>query len=279
MHSLPQPTDQPRATFLTCVGRIRDPRLRALLISVASDIETAGQEFDLAAQHRSFYDLAQHTTVAGVVTAAQMTAVYNGRMAKKGMAGRRIYDRIKAAPANDRCPLCGQRTVTTLDHYLPKAHYPALAVAPANLVPACGDCNKAKGEALPIRAEDQALHPYYDNIGGDDWLSAVVLEGSPAVVRFFIEPPATADAITTARVKHHFKLFGLASLYTSHAAVELTNIRNYLETLFSATQETGVRAHLIEMARSCAIADRNSWQTATFRALSTDDWYCSGGFR
>ena len=77
-----------------------------------------------------------------------MVRVYDGRMAAQGSPGRTIYDAIKLASPNGLCPLCGQRVVATLDHYLPKSRYAALAVNPANLIPACSDCNKAKSDAV-----------------------------------------------------------------------------------------------------------------------------------
>jgi 5-methylcytosine-specific restriction endonuclease McrA len=279
MHSLAPPTDLSKSTFVTCIKGIRDAELKALLTSIASDVEEAGAQFEAAAQIGTFHTLKRHQTVGGKVTSKQMCAVYDSRMAKKRMAGRRIYDRIKAAPENDRCPLCGQRTVSTLDHYLPKAHFPALAVAPANLVPACSDCNKAKGDQIPAVAGEQTLHPYYDDIGSEDWLTAEVLDDAPAALSFSIKPPANADAVLADRVKRHFKVFGLAALYVAHAATELTNIRGFLEDLYTATGNVGVRRHLAGMARSCAQAERNSWQTAMYRSLSTSDWFCSGGFR
>jgi hypothetical protein len=279
MHPLVPPTDQSKTTFVTCVKGIRNAELKALLISVTPDVEAAGAHFETIAKARSFHTLTRHQMVGGKVTAKQMCAIYDGRMAKKRMAGRKIYDRIKAAPTNDRCPLCGQRTVSTLDHYLPKAHFPSLAVAPANLVPACSDCNKAKGDQIPTRAGEQTLHPYYDNFGTQDWLAAEVLQDTPAALSFAIKPPAASDGVLAERVKRHFKVFGLARLYVAHAATELTNIRAYLEDLYTTTGAAGVRRHLVGIARSCAQAERNSWQTATYRALSTSDWFCSGGFK
>ncbi|WP_053161421.1 HNH endonuclease [Streptomyces caatingaensis] len=66
--------------------------------------------------------------------------------------------------ANELCPLCGISKVTTIDHQLLKGRYPLLAVVPVNLVPACRDCNTGKGEEAPATAEDQPLHPYYDDL-------------------------------------------------------------------------------------------------------------------
>ena len=59
-------------------------------------------------------------------------------------------------------------TILSITH--PKSHYPALAVVPINLVPACRDCNNAKKTQVPSLPNDIFLHPYYDNVEGEKWL-------------------------------------------------------------------------------------------------------------
>ncbi len=51
------------------------------------------------------------------------------------------------------CPYCGLPGVLTLDHYLPRAKklFPHFSVLTANLVPACMDCQHAKGDFYPQR--------------------------------------------------------------------------------------------------------------------------------
>ena len=117
--------------------------------------------------------------------------VYDGRMAAQGSPGRAIYDAIKVGSPNGLCPLCGQRVVATLDHYLPKSRYAALAVNPANLIPACSDCNKAKSDAVA-----DTLHPYYDNIENDLWLRAELKEVRPASVQLLCRSSCFLDADT-----------------------------------------------------------------------------------
>ena len=103
-----------------------------------------------------------------------MIKVYTNRMAKEGAPGRPVYNALKLAAR--RCPLCGHRDVSTLDHYLPKTAFPLLCVTPSNLVPACSDCNKVKSDALPATAADQTLHPYFDDADQDAWLKAEVVQ-------------------------------------------------------------------------------------------------------
>ncbi|MFJ4518444.1 HNH endonuclease [Streptomyces sp. NPDC088816] len=215
------------------------------------------------------------------MTTQEMIAVYTNRMAKKQAAGRPIYDDLILAAKDGRCPLCGQRPVSTLDHHLPKTLYPALAVDPLNLVPSCADCNKLKLDVTPRSSEEETLHPYFDDVEHDSWLKAEVIEVAPAALRFFVDPPAAWSPTLIRRARLHFKTFGMASLYASQAAQELGNIKYYLTQLYEVGQKRGaqrVQDHLAEQAESRRRAHINSWQSATYQALADSAWYCDGGF-
>lgn len=43
-----------------------------------------------------------------------------------------------------KCPLCGVRDVTDLDHYAPRSIFPEYSVHPRNLIPTCHECNLEK---------------------------------------------------------------------------------------------------------------------------------------
>ncbi|WP_422778067.1 HNH endonuclease [Pseudomonas shirazensis] len=70
------------------------------------------------------------------------------------------------------CPMCGQRIVATVDHYLPQSRFPTLNLTSANLIPVCSDCNRRKLASVPAIAEDQTLHPYFDDLGNERRLMA-----------------------------------------------------------------------------------------------------------
>lgn len=278
MWSLEQPTLSAQSAFNTCISKVRNRALATRLAAAAPAIVTASTQFDLAARRHRLHDIAAHDVVAPDITVSEMEKVYTQRMAKSGAPGRDIYDEIFASAPGGRCPLCMQRSVATLDHHLPKAHYPALAVAPVNLVPACSDCNKAKRDAVPATAEDVPLHPYYDHLGEDIWLTATVLERQPTALRFTITRSDTWDDTLYARVNHHFRSLGLAALFASEAAEELLNIRHQLQILRGIDPQDGVRDELERRAESCAAARVNGWRTAAYRAWSESDWFCGGGF-
>src|SRR5947209_2163467 len=176
MWSIEPPAHSARSTFTTCISRVQNAGLAARLEAATDSVVEASDEYDNAARHGAIHQIATHDIVTPDITVEEMEKVYVQRMAKLRAPGRDIYDEIFSSSPQGRCPLCTQRLVTTLDHHLPKAHYPSLAVAPINLVPSCSDCNKAKLASVPRSAEEVGLHPYYDELGDEVWLHGKVLE-------------------------------------------------------------------------------------------------------
>ena len=279
MIKLNRPTQDARDVFAICISRVRDVHLKARLEGVTQAVINASAEFDDAATHTRLYQIATQELVGAVVTKAEMEAVYTQRMAKKGAPGRDIYDALLTSAPQGKCPLCGHRTVSTLDHHLPKAHYPALAVAPLNLVPACSDCNKSKLASVPTNANEETLHPYFDDIDGDRWLVAEVVYAHPAALRFSVEAPGHWSAVLRSRVEGHFQTLGLGRLYSSEAADELLNIRHQLHILHVSGGAVLVQIELRERAESCQQVRRNGWRAATYQAFADSDWFCHGGFQ
>jgi len=278
MWSLERPAHSARSTFEICISRVRDPGLAVRLAAATPTIVAASAQFDRAARHSRLHEIVAHNTVDPDITVEEMNKVYTQRMAKSGAPGRDVYDEIFASSPNGRCPLCMQRSVATLDHYLPKAHFPSLAVAPLNLIPACSDCNKAKLDAIPMTEEEVPLHPYYDELGDEIWLNAVVIERQPTALRFVVTRPAGWADILSTRVANHFRSLGLAALFASEAAEELLNIRHQLSVLRDAYSVDGVRDELERRAASCSAVRPNGWRTAAYRAWFESDWFCNGGF-
>ncbi len=278
MQPLARPGHSARSAFTTCIGRVRNPGLAARLSAATTTIVNASAAFDRAAAQGTLNQIVPIATVAPDITTEEMGKVYTQRMAKNGAPGRDIYDEIFVSSPQGRCPLCAQRSVATLDHHLPKAHYPALAVAPLNLVPACSDCNKAKLDAIPTCAEEVALHPYYDDLGGEGWLVARVVQTRPTALRFRVAVPAVWSPVLATRVLNHFQTLGLATLYASESAEELINIRHQLVTLRASDAVAGVRNELGRRAVSCEVGRQNGWRAAAYRAWHESDWFCAGGF-
>jgi 5-methylcytosine-specific restriction endonuclease McrA len=279
MISLDPPDCTALDAFTICISRIQDSALKQRLAGVTQVVVDASEAFAVAAGVSQLHQIATQTMVGGTVTRKEMEAVYTYRMARKGAPGRPIYEALLSSVPQGRCPLCAHRIASTLDHHLPKAEHPALAVAPLNLVPACSDCNKSKLAYLATSSGEELLHPYFDDIDGDTWLRAEVIEDIPAAARFYVQEPSHWGETLSSRVRRHFKQLGLGQLYAAEAADELLNIRHQLMALHDIGGMTLVRNELQDRADSCQLARPNGWRTATFEAFANSDWFCDGGFR
>jgi HNH endonuclease len=274
MWTVPIPTCAADVAYQTCVSRVRDKDLKKRLESATQEICRVDVSYRKAGAERDFSELPPETCEVAGVSAEEMKQVYDKRMVAQGSPGRAIYDAIMVGSPGGLCPLCGQRVVATLDHYLPKSRYAALAVNPANLIPACSDCNKAKLDAVA-----DTLHPYYDNIEHDMWLRAELKEVQPASVGFLVDPSAAWTPAFADRVTRHFRTFGLNKLYAVYAAQELSVLQRRLSQLAVHGGAAAVRAHLADVAASWRAVHLNSWQVALYDCLARSDWFCSGGFR
>jgi hypothetical protein len=156
MRKIPKPVDKPLDVFILCIQGVRDKVLAHRFISLTTEIEAAANAYEAAATASKLCTLVEQNGVGGgVVTTKEMIGLYEGRMVPPKSRGRVVYDRLMASASNGICPLCGQRTVGTLDHYLPKTKFPAVAVNPLNLIPTCSDCNKAKDDEITATEEKQ----------------------------------------------------------------------------------------------------------------------------
>jgi 5-methylcytosine-specific restriction endonuclease McrA len=275
MHPLRPPKYGAKVVFTACLRQVADKNLRRQLTAICEKIAQYDKRYRTAGRKAELYKLPTHDKV-GKVSREEMIKVYTGRMAKKKASGRLYYDKLMASTPQGRCPLCGQRTVSTLDHHLPKTEYPALVVTPYNLIPACGDCNKVKLNALAATPDEQTLHPYFDNIENTVWLKAAIIQARPAAARFFVDT-SVLPAKMAKRTEHHFKSFRLGPLYASHAADEIVGISHRLSDLLKVGTASAVKAHLKAEAASRVKAKKNSWQAALYTALAADDWFCQGG--
>jgi len=283
MRYLSPPTDekaQPFAAgdvFETCVSMVRNPELKTQLLAIRSDVETESTDYDVKAAGTQLYLKQPHNQI-GAVSGDEIVKVYTHRMVPKTSKGRPIYDRIRLAPVHRICPLCGIGTVNTLDHYLPKTHFPIYSVTPNNLVPACTWCQGEKSEYFPTTEGGQLLHPYFDDIDSEVWLTAEVVAGAPAGFRYFASPPDHWTQTAKARVAVHLKKLNLPVLFSSNAGSRLSEIRDRLARLHQQGGVDAVREHLHEELISLEADHMNSWVAAMYRAAVESDSFCNGGF-
>lgn len=276
MWPLPKPEHNLGNILNRCRNSMSDIDLANRIGTATSIFESAAASYEALGAAGNLYTIESTASVGSMVSKQEMEWLYTNKFSKKGSSVRAIYDEILAA--TELCPLCGQKQVKTLDHYLAKSLHPALAVTPINLVPACRDCNTEKLAHQPTCAEEQTLHPYFDNVEDGIWLLASVIEATPPALHFFADPPADWPAVKAARARFHFSSFKLASLYATHAAAELVQIQYALLRMHERGGADAVRLHLSEQAESRRMVNRNSWQAAMYSALSNSRWFCEAGF-
>jgi hypothetical protein len=225
------------------------------------------------AEASSLYEIDPEDTVH--VTTKELAGLYDRVLVKGG--GRETYMAIRSATPYGRCPLCGQRDVRTLDHYLPQALFPEFAVLPINLVPSCFDCNHAKLAHLAEDATEQMFHPYFDDWGQFELVQASLIFADTVYVEFSVNvaglPPLIAERMST-----HFDTLDLATLYSNHASIELVQKRTEFEMTFNSDGGQGLQADLAREAESRNTPFPNAWQPVLYRALANSEQFCQGGF-
>lgn len=264
--------------YTQCVNQKQNVLLRAGLLLAQPTVMQDSQTYEQMGQTMSLFNFPKPQLPVGGATEQDLVDLYESTLARKRGAGRWAYDQIKASAPRGLCPMCGQRTVGTLDHYLPKETFWTLAITPDNLLPACRDCNFVKRAIVPETEAMQSFHPYFDPADDAQWLFASVRRvGGISAGFHVVDPPEWADQ-RRLRTRNHFTIFGLEKLYVIHPADELVNMKHRLAKLHAKGGPDAVRIHLAEEAASRQAVNLNSWQGALYQALSDDVGFCSGDF-
>lgn len=281
MRSLRKPTEDAVALLVACAdsyaqNRTED-RKRRLLASVQA-IGQSALRYDAAAAATQLHTLPQTLDVGGPGTASRddMSAAYDAKMAGANGPGRAIYDKLKNATS--KCPLCGSRVVTQLDHHLPKKRYPAYALLPINLVPSCTDCNKEKLIDFPSSAVEETIHPYYDDYVSETWLHADVQQTAPPSLTFSVRAPTSWSALKKMRAENHPKAFKLQKYFSVEAGAMLTDIREHLLAEGRRAGASAVQEYLESEAATRRAVRLNSWEVAAYTALAASAWFCQTGY-
>lgn len=264
-------------TVIECFnGRIEDQDIQQRILATIDLLCEAERAYQERGEAEQLYQIEEANRI-GTVSIEEMKDMYS-RFSRKNGATRHIYDAIKLLSPGNICPLCCQRTVSTLDHYLSKSRHAALTVTPVNLVPACKDCNTDTNARRPTQHEEQSLHPYFDSVDDEVWLVAELQQTTPPSALFSVAKPDSWPEEKYRRVKHHFDTFGLGLLYSTHAAGEIVTHSPAARRLFNSGGADHVKTYFEELAQDRRLRMRNTWQAALCQCLADSTWYCSGGF-
>ncbi|MGW2280208.1 hypothetical protein [Streptomyces sp. NPDC001770] len=283
MWPLEPPTFSARSSWEACTQLSRDTAgnesLGTKLRAAADTAEKAANAFRVAAQSRTLHSLkGDKNTIDGIPAKRVTDIVYSSGMIKG--PGRTLYDALMDAPEDELCPMCRHSDVTQLDHVMPKATYPALCVAPENLVPVCGFCNHTKNDQAPENAEEVLLHPYFEHTGTATWLDAELATSALDAGRltYFVNPPPDWNSTLTARVRHQFTFLELGRRYSVKANQTLRGIHHHLVRQLESGGAAAVWTHLTDMATSHLAADPNGWTGVAYRTWAANGDFCQGRF-
>lgn len=246
---------------------------RNRLVEAANAVAESVVEYrDLAAK-QSLHQITVTTNPFGGAEPNDFRSLYGSFLQKTTASGRYLYDALLLASDQNVCPYCGTREARTLDHFLPRKHYPHLSIAFENLVACCPECNQAKLDAIPGSLEETCFHPYYEKFPEEDWLTAEVLDLGPVVVMF-----GTVDGLPeSSRIRHQFDSLNLARIYSFQANNELTSNGAQLANL-GRTSTDLLQNHLLELAASAGRFPWSPWKSVLYRTLAEDEWFCGEGF-
>lgn len=274
MRKVLKPSFEISQIIVDCVSNMQTGKDK--YIDAISVIDEYSERFDEAMNQNRAYELTVHEMVTDSLSKNDMVTLYTNKFAKKGQPGRIYYDKIILAPANGTCPLCGIGQVATLDHYMAKTLYPALAVTPHNLIPACRDCNEVRKSVHFNVASDMTLHPYYDEVQNSEWLVATVISIYPICVRYDINA-SIQDPELRSRLAKHLEVFELKERYAKKAAEEITAHKLVFQTMLDAGGSDGLRDYLQLLYSSSYAIEINSWRTALYKALMNVEQIVTNG--
>lgn len=277
MKRLPLPTFEVKDAVEQCAAGITIASRSQALLGALPNFQAAEATYKALAATGHLFQIPTSDQVTPLLSGELMGTIYKSHFVRTGSPSRALYEAIRFAPPYGLCPMCGQRIVASVDHYLPQSLHPIFNLTPANLVPACSDCNKGKLAKFAQSAEEQTLHPYFDDLGNERWLVVDVRETAPPSIAYRVQPPAGWTPVLTARVLHHFNVMGLAELYAAQAASELADISFNLGELAKSGGPASVRTHLHGEFASRHARDANSWKTALYDGLWASDWFCTHG--
>lgn len=271
MKRLKKPNIDVSDVIKACVSNYRDKDKADRFRSSLQEIYDYSEIFDEKMKQEVVYEIEPHNLVKDV-SKDELVSLYAQKFVQDGQPGRIFYDKIISS-SNGKCPICEIRTVTTLDHFLVKSIYPALAVTPTNLVPMCHDCNKAKGDPVFTCYEDTHLHPYYDSLDDFVWLEADISFDKEIIILYKVrECSEWSDSYYT-KVRNHFDLFGIRMILSLQAVDEIKSVKKMLSNLKNKAGNDIVYEQLEDLYLSCEAESLNGWKTALYRNICKNKWF------
>lgn len=272
MWSISPPTDRISSAFALCTSGNQTDLIQRLIASRAKILSASARFVQAVEVGESWRLTAADFTVTGV-TGKEMARVYDYYFVQGG--ARCLYNRIMSQSVLGRCPLCECGNVSTLDHFLPKSVFPALAIDPLNLIPACRDCNHTMQADLATSPDTEHIHPYFWKDEGS-WLKGSIVQSDAPFVRFYVQAPPDWTPTRVKRVESHFARLALGRKLAVASASAVREVTLSLAPLIAIGDSELVHSHLVEVAESTAEGfGENYWRTVVLRTLADEEWFWS----
>lgn len=271
MRTLPPPTADERAVFDDVRGRRRPAQTRVRLAVLRPEVFASYDTYDA----RGADSLVTLTPLAVAPGDADILKSNFEALAREEQG---LYSELRLSAAI--CPMCGERDVTTLDHVLPRSVFPEFAVLPANLVPACSECNRRK-RSYYRDASGGAIfvHAYRDDLRSGRFLAASIDTSSGvALVDYSIVYCQDLPAGLNARLPRHFDKLGLAELYKLNGELDANERAFEVSEMLAAGLGPADVAHALTRQARAAVERRgpNHWRAVLLQALAADEHFVAG---
>lgn len=180
------------------------------------------------------------------------------------------------------CPICGIKTVSELDHFLPRSHFKPLAIYARNLIPSCHDCNHIKLAGFGEQNEDELafIHAYFDALPDVSFLEAKVdISEGGLLVTFQVSTDVDLDEDISNRLTSQIRMLELNERYEKEINTFIMSHATAAHREYARSGHAGVRKHLNVQARHEAHQlYTNHWRPTLLRALARYDAFVDGGF-
>ncbi len=275
-----QPTDTASETASACVINIQADTNRELRAKVLRGLE----QFNLnsvtyckAAANDVLHTVkVEHFPYPGGLQSDEMERLYDNHLSRSKTA-LPIYSGLRLSGPDERCTYCASQTADSLDHFIPKKEYSALAIEPWNLVPCCTRCNRNLSRTWVTEASTRMFHPYFMP-DLRRWLYAKIVNCADPYVVFRAEPDLSLlDAELCSRISAQFDALNLQETLGSIALQELRAIQHRLRTRFNS--EAVAREHLQEQACELFELDKNSIRGVLYETAADDQTFIQNHLR
>lgn len=173
----------------------------------------------------------------------------------------------------------------TKDHFLPSSVYPNFFVLPWNLVPICGDCNRAKSNISPKTNNDNLPHPYFNPaIFKKNWLKVVIKEVRPLMYELDVDDELSPSEKQA--VKNHLLVYKLKDTFKRHMDVLFDELDDELRDVFSNNGSANLRLYLDGEKKKAYVSPsklKTFWPInidhAFITVLHSSDWFCDNYYR